>query len=274
MVPVCTSKNGIHRCSLIPLLDSEPTLVDDTLKINPGRNHVDIFCTIFLPVFNEERSVVPLIASIRQEMDRSEKSYEILVVDDGSTDATAAKLREFDGIRVITHPTNLGYGASIKTGVQEAKGERILLMDADSSYPAELIRRMLDVSTRCDMVVGARKQVFIRHFLARGILRYLFKVVTSVLVGTWIPDLNSGMRVVRTDLARQVAHLLPDGFSASSTLTVIFMRNNRCIEYQNIPYRTRIGISKLKVVRDGLRFLRFVLFQRERFVVEAMRDRR
>ncbi len=216
------------------------------------------FCTIILPVFNEEKAVAPVIHSIKKEMAGYETKIEILAVDDGSTDSTGEKLREIDGIKVITRENNYGYGAAIKTGIAAANGEKILIMDADSSYPEEQINRMMNLSKDYDMVVGARKSPFIKHFFVRGILRYLFKVSASILMWTWIPDLNSGMRIFDTKIVRAYLDFLPDGFSASSTLTAIFIRKKHSIFYTSIPYRTRIGISKINLVLDAFRFLRFL----------------
>lgn len=217
-------------------------------------------CTILLPVYNEEKSVYFVIESIQREIAPFVQEYEILVVDDGSTDRTAQILTECENVRILTHSKNKGYGASIKTGVRNALGKVVLMMDADSSYPEEQIWQMVELSEKYDMVVGARKSPFIRHFFIRGILRYLFKVTASILMRTWIPDLNSGMRVINTELCRKYVDYLPDGFSASSTLTAVFLMKNHSIQYIDIPYRTRIGISKLNVAVDAFKFLHYLLF--------------
>jgi len=217
--------------------------------------------TILLPAYNEENSVVPVIEGIKKEMSFLDGQNEILIIDDGSTDQTAAKLATIEGIRLITHERNLGYGASIKTGVRNSHGEKIMLIDADSSYPVEKIRQMITEAERFDMVVGARQGFHLYHQVGRGVMRYLFKVVASIFLQTWIKDLNSGMRVIDAALLKKYVHRLPDGFSASSTLTAIFIREKHTIQYVDIPYRARTGISKLNVILDGFRFFRYILFK-------------
>ena len=204
--------------------------------------------------------MVPVIEGIKEELAEFEGPNEILVVDDGSTDKTAQRLASIEGIRLITHPGNLGYGASIKTGVNNSHGTKILLIDADSSYPTEKIRKMIRAANQYDMVVGARQGFHLYHQIGRGIMRYLFKVTASIFLRTWIKDLNSGMRVIDAALFKKYVHMLPDGFSASSTLTSIFIREKHSIHYIDIPYRARTGISKLNVILDGLRFFRYILF--------------
>lgn len=208
-----------------------------------------------MPIFNEEASTSRVIESIKDELNGVLPEHEILVINDGSTDCTGELLKNIGGIRVITHDKNKGYGAALKTGGDQAAGDKILIMDADYSYPASQIRQMLELSKTYDMVVGARKSPFIPNYLFRGVMRYLFKVTASIILRTWIPDLNSGMRVYDTALFRRYRDLLPDGFSASSTLTAIFIKKGHSIRYLDIPYRTRIGISKLKVFRDATLFI-------------------
>lgn len=200
-----------------------------------------------------------MISSIKGELADFSEPFEIMVVDDGSTDGTAEVLKSIEGIRILTHDRNMGYGATLKTGIKDAAGKIILIMDADLSYPAEQIAKMLELVKECDMVVGARQSPIIKHFLIRGVARYLFKVTASIIMRTWIPDLNSGMRAFSTDLARKYAGGLPDGFSASSTLTAFFMRNGHTIHYLDIPYRSRIGTSKLRMIPDAIKFLNFLL---------------
>jgi glycosyltransferase involved in cell wall biosynthesis len=212
-----------------------------------------------LPIYNEELSVACVVKSIHEQMCAHTGEYEVLIVDDGSTDKTREITEQLEGVRVVRHEWNLGYGAAIKTGFAEARGDKVLLMDGDSSYPEEQIIQMLVLSKTCDMVVGERKNILIPHHLVRGILRYLFKLVASILMWTWIPDLNSGMRIIDTQLGRRYASYLPNGFSASSTLTAIFIKKGHSICYKPIPYRTRIGISKLNILLDAMRFFWFLL---------------
>jgi glycosyltransferase involved in cell wall biosynthesis len=194
-----------------------------------------------------------------------DRGAEIIVVDDGSTDGSSGLLeeleqaREIDGLRVVRHFANAGYGASIKTGVRRARAELIVIIDADGSYPCDRIPDLVDAAADADMVVGARTegsagQPFLRRF-AKGIL----SAHCSWLVGEKIPDMNSGLRVFRKSVMAQFFKILPDGFSLTTTLTVAMMRNRYAVLFQPIPFTDRVGRSKIRPLRDTLGFIQLIV---------------
>jgi glycosyltransferase involved in cell wall biosynthesis len=219
--------------------------------------------SVVVPCFNEVGSVRTTIEQLADVT--ADCGAEIIVVDDGSTDGSSGLLEELeqarhiDGLRVVRHSANAGYGASIKTGVRRARAELIVIIDADGSYPCDRIPDLVDAVAEADMVVGARTessagQPFLRRF-AKGILR----AHCSWLVGEKIPDMNSGLRVFRKSVAAQFFKILPDGFSLTTTLTVAMMRNRYAVLFEPIPFADRVGRSKIRPLRDTLGFIQLIV---------------
>ena len=179
---------------------------------------------------------------------------EILVVDDGSSDETAS-LAEQAGARVIRHPISLGNGAAIKAGARAAKGEILAFMDADGQHSAEEIRALLGrLDAGYDMAIGARdsgSHANVGRLFANG----FYNSLASLMCGHQIPDLTSGFRVVKARLFKQFLHLLPNGFSYPTTITMAFLRSGYPIDFVPIKAASRVGKSHIRPIRDGLRFL-------------------
>jgi len=178
-------------------------------------------------------------------MRQSGWTYEIIVVDDGSTDATAVEADAAGG-RVLRRSRNRGYGAALKLGIGRARHDYILITDADGTYPVQSIPALLEQAEHHAMVVGARVGDSVAIPLARRPAKAFIRALASYLCGEQIPDLNSGLRVMRKDLVRRYVHLLPDGFSFTTTITMASICNGHPVHYISIDYHARLGESKIR----------------------------
>ena len=205
--------------------------------------------TVLLPAFNEEQSIADTVQRIKQ----LHPDFEVLVIDDGSTDKTM-QVAMTAGANVWPHPYNIGNGAAIKSGLRVAKGDWVLMMDADGQHKPEDIARLLEHKDRFDMVVGARSSGS-KTALHRDFANKLYNWFASYVTQFEIQDLTSGFRIVKTDVARQYIYLLPNTFSYPSTLTMSYLRSGRSVQYVPIQTLARKGKSKIKLLSDGTRFL-------------------
>lgn len=206
--------------------------------------------SIVIPAKNETQSLSEVISRIRENLPEAE----ILVVDDGSTDDTALCARKLGAI-AISHPYNMGNGAAIKTGARKAKGEILVLLDADGQHDPRNIPQMLaKLASGFDMVVGARHYAS-QASIGRLTANYIYSRLASWMVGQRIPDLTSGFRVVRAEKFRQFLYLLPNGFSYPTTITMSFFRAGYPVAYTPIQAKRREGKSHIRLLRDGARFL-------------------
>jgi glycosyltransferase involved in cell wall biosynthesis len=176
----------------------------------------------------------------------------VLVIDDGSTDKTMQVAMDA-GANVWPHPYNIGNGAAIKSGLRVARGEWIVMMDADSQHNPEDIARLLEHKDQYDMVIGARtnKSETVWH---RDLANYFYNKLATYVTKFKIDDLTSGFRMVRKNTAGQYIYLLPNTFSYPTTLTMSYLRSGRSIKYLPIEVKKRVGKSKIKLVEDGIRF--------------------
>ncbi len=211
--------------------------------------------SVVLPVFNEAGHVMTEIERISAALDASPYTYEIIVVDDGSTDGSTEQLAERTDIRLIRLSRNQGSGTARKIGTKVALGRVIAWTDADLTYPNERIPEFVKELERADQVVGARTSEQGTHRFARVPMKWFIRKLASYLVDQKIPDLNSGLRVFRADVARQYLHLLPPGFSCVTTITMAFLSNGYSITYVPIDYAARAGHSKFHWWRDTRRYL-------------------
>jgi glycosyltransferase involved in cell wall biosynthesis len=214
--------------------------------------------TVIVPAFNEEHGIGGVVRWIREAFGPSELPHEILVVDDGSADRTA-HLAEQAGARVLRHSNNRGYGEALKTGIQHASHEWIAIIDADGSYPADQIPALARELSRADMVVGARTKAGAAIPLFRRPAKAFLTWLASYLTETKIPDLNSGLRLFRRRLALEFLHILPSGFSFTTTITMAALNNGYTVQYVPVDYLKRTGSSKINPVRDSLNFLMLIL---------------
>lgn len=215
--------------------------------------------TIVLPVYNEAGHIAEEVKRIRASMDASPYSYEIVVVNDGSTDDSTAELARLEGIRLVHFDQNRGSGAARKAGTALGKGDVVVWTDADMSYPNDRIPELVAALDGADMVVGARRSEEGTHKLARVPAKWLIRKLASFLSETDIPDLNSGFRAFRRDVALQFLHLLPAGFSCVTTITMSFLSSGYSVRYIPIDYATRAGRSKFHWWSDTRRYFRQVV---------------
>lgn len=200
--------------------------------------------SIIIPAFNEELSVGTAVKELSDLLLQYQISAEFIVVDDGSTDSTA-RIAKAAGARVIQHRSNRGYGASLKTGIAEATYDTIAITDADGTYPARHLPEMLAELEHADMVVGARTGKKVHIPLVRRPAKWLLNLLANYVSGRRIPDLNSGLRVFRRDVALQYFAILPDQFSFTTTITMAMLCDKYAVVYIPIDYRKRKGRSKI-----------------------------
>ena len=209
--------------------------------------------SIVIPARDEADAIGDVVSRLRG----SAPWHEILVIDDGSSDATAERARAA-GARVIRHPYNKGNGAAVKTGIRNAAGEFILIVDADGQHPPEDARRIAGRLGEYDLVVGARAPSTQATLGRRG-GNALLNSLASYLTGRPIPDLTSGFRGARRECLREFLHLLPNGFSTPTTTTLAFIRAGYNVAFEPIEARARTGRSKIRFARDGAKFLLILL---------------
>jgi glycosyltransferase involved in cell wall biosynthesis len=215
--------------------------------------------SVVLPVYNEKGHVRTEVDRIRVALDASPYSYEIVVVDDGSDDGSGEQLRAIDGIRLIQFSQNRGSGSARKAGTHAARGRVVVWTDADMTYPNHEIPQIVKELDGYDQVVGARTSEQGTVKVARVPAKWFVRKLASYLVETDIPDLNSGLRAFRADVARQYLNLLPKGFSCVTTITMAFLANGYSVKYVPIEYSERAGTSKFHWWKDTRRYLTQVI---------------
>jgi glycosyltransferase involved in cell wall biosynthesis len=209
--------------------------------------------SIIIPAFNEERAIGKII----EDLKNLPEQFEILVIDDGSKDKTALIAESFN-IRVIRHPVNKGYGAALKTGIRNASGDYILIMDADGQHKVQDINKLMEYIGPYDMVVGARTKKS-KISLHRKMAQFIMRVTAEYLSGQNIPDLNSGFRILKKERAFEYIHILPNGFSFTTTITLSMLMSGYNVKYIPIEAETRIGKSKIRPIKDGLNFILLII---------------
>lgn len=208
--------------------------------------------SVVIPAFNEEAGIAVVVEGVL----RRHPWHEVLVVDDGSTDETAARAAAA-GARVVRHPYNKGNGAAVKTGIREATGSVVLLMDADGQHDPDDAAALIGPVGVHDMVIGARSSR--DQTWTRALGNAVFKSVASWLTGRPIPDLTSGYRAARRERLVEILHLLPNGFSYPTTSCLAFLKAGLNVAFVPITARRRVGTSKIRLFRDGTLFLLIIL---------------
>lgn len=218
------------------------------------KNQTSATLSIVLPAKNEAQNIADLLLKLKA----LEVEAEILVVNDGSTDDTAAIAQDL-GVRVITHPYSLGNGAAVKTGARNATGSILIFMDADGQHDPDDIPALLEkLNTGYDMVVGARHPSS-QSSVVRRLGNWIYNHLASYMTQVKIEDLTSGFRIVRADKFRKFLYLLPNGFSYPTTSTMAFFRSGFHVGYIPIHAGTRKGQSHIHILKDGYRFFIVIL---------------
>ena len=206
--------------------------------------------SIILPAKNEGAALKDLLPRLRQ----AQPAAEIIVVDDGSTDDTR-DICEAAGVSCLSSPYSMGNGAAIKRGARAASGDVLVFMDGDGQHdPADIARLLEKLEQGYDMAVGARDWSS-QAGVGRGVANTAYNRLASWMTGFDVRDLTSGFRAVRADKFREFIHLLPNGFSYPTTITMAFFRSAYAVAYEPLTVHQRVGKSHIQPLRDGVRFL-------------------
>ncbi len=214
--------------------------------------------SVIIPCKNEEGAVGQTVRELHEVLHDVDYDYEIIVVDDGSTDQSLAEAVDA-GAHVLVHERNLGYGSSIMDGIKHARHPLIAMLDADGTYPPTMVPAMVERATTCDLVIGERQwkdeNTTAMALLFRRMLYWLILYLTSAKA----PDYNSGLRVFwKSDIERFWGLLCPT-FSFTTTMTLLYLITLRNVQFLKITYAKRIGSSKVRYLRDAFRTLTYVL---------------
>jgi glycosyltransferase involved in cell wall biosynthesis len=215
--------------------------------------------SIVIPVYNEEAAIAADLDTIRETMDAAGHAYEIIVVNDGSTDGTGEILASRPWVQVVTHPQNRGTGAARTSGMRTASGDVIVMTDGDGTYPNRDIPRMLQELEEADMVIGARTKEEGTLRMLRTPAKQFIRRLACFLTETEIPDLNSGMRAFKRDIALRYLNILPNTHSWVSTITIAFLSDGYSVHFLPIDYYKRVGKSTFHPLRDTYNYLTLVV---------------
>ena len=209
--------------------------------------------SVVVPAYNEAKAITGVVSALSS----AGPWREIIVVDDGSTDETAVRATAA-GATVVRHPYNKGNGAAVKSGIRRASADYVMIIDGDGQHQAGDARRLIAKLGEYDLVIGARPaptQASAARRIGNGALNGL----ASYLTGRAIPDLTSGFRAARRDCLREFIHLLPNGFSTPTTTTLAFIKAGYNVTFEPTDARPRVGTSKIRLARDGAKFLVIIL---------------
>jgi len=226
-------------------------------------NRKNINLSVIIPVYNEELGLEKTIQEIKSALKKSSASHsEIISVNDGSTDKSLSVLKRLKKQKkintLISHQTNKGYGAALKTGILQSRYPWIMIIDADSTYPTNSIPKLVKETQNFNMVVGARITKNVKIPLTRIVPKKIISIVANLLTGEKIPDINSGMRIFKKDLAFEFWHLLPNKFSFTTTITLASHLKKYDVKYIPINYHKRVGKSSIKA-SDFLYFITLII---------------
>ncbi len=205
--------------------------------------------SIIIPAYNEEDTIGTFLRELSKLA--NSHSWEVIVVDDASEDQTAKIVEKFKEIKLLTHPYNKGYGASLKSGVRAATGDYIVTMDADGQHNPKGIIQLIEHINQNEMVVGSREKQKDRNYLRKP-GKLLLKWVANYLSGIKIPDINSGFRVIKKSCVEEFMHILPNSFSFSTTITLAMLKAGYNVKYIPINVTKRGGgKSSVRQLKDG-----------------------
>ncbi len=229
--------------------------VRDHLLERPASKFVDV--SVVIPAYNEANGIEAGVAQVQEVMSKLPFSFEIIVVNDGSTDGTGTAA-ERTSARVLHQPGNRGYGAALKRGIAAGNSSFVVITDADGTYPASALPEMFELAREADMVVGDRGAAMRNVPLVRKPAKWVLNTLANYLAQRKINDLNSGLRVFRREALVPFVPLLPEGFSFTTTITLCMVCSHLEVVYHPIAYGRRIGQSKIRAV-DFFTFVLLVL---------------
>ena len=249
--PPSTEAPGRGATEFRSVLPPEPMLRPDGQA-----DEATLDVSVILPAFNEEEAIGRDLDDVREAMRGTDWRWELLVVDDGSRDGTAAEAAKRDWVHVIAHPYNRGVGAARTTGVRAARGRWLAFADADRTYPIDRLPHMLDMMAEgADMVIGARRVEAGTLRWLRTPAKWLIRRLAEFMTGSRIPDLNSGLRVQRRDATLRFLPILPTTHSWVSTITIAFLSAGYLVRWTPIDYFPRVGSSTFHPLRDTYNYL-------------------
>ncbi len=214
--------------------------------------------SVIIPAYNESRGIAGVLEGLRPVLDGCGLSWEVIVVEDGSTDDTGDILAGIDWIRTVSHDVNRGYGAALKTGIRSATAPWVAILDADGTYPQESLPTLVERMADSDMVVGARTGANVHIPLVRRPAKWCITRFAGYIAGRRIPDLNSGMRLMRKEVVEKYLHLLPDGFSFTTTISLAMLVDGFRVTYIPVNYHRRKGKSKIRPIADTANFISLI----------------
>jgi len=211
--------------------------------------------SIVIPAYNEETVISETIENIHSVLIKQGIDYEIIAVNDGSTDNTDSLLGKRNDIIFISRKINRGYGFSLKEGINKSIGTQIIIIDADGSYPIDKIPSLIKESSGYEMVIGERSGGQGSMSIFNKIAKLTLKILIYFLSSIWIKDINSGLRIFNKELAEKYWSIIPDGFSFTTTITVAALIEQSRVKFIPINYYPRVGKSKIKPVQDFFSFV-------------------
>lgn len=214
--------------------------------------------SVVLPAYNEELAIGKVIDDIQAVMSQNKYDYEVLIVDDNSTDKTA-EIAKQKGVRVVHRSVNAGAGAARRTGIRAAEGDVIVMLDADGTYECKDIPKLLEHFPAFDQVNGARTSEKGTLKFLRAPAKWLIRQLACYLTGVNIPDLNTGLKAFKRDIMLKYLWVLPDGFSCVTTMTLAFLCNGYAVKYVPTDYHPRIGKSKFHPIRDTANYINVIV---------------
>ncbi len=237
-----------------PSVGASPELSSHSIEGSPS-------VSIVIPVYNELGALEQTVQEVSRYMDESGLTYEVILVDDGSTDGTGELMARISmpNVKTIKHEVNQGYGAALKTGLKNAQYDLMAITDADGTYPNERLPELVQALGDDDMLVGARTGQNVQIPAIRKPAKRALNELANYLSDTQIPDLNSGLRVMRKATVKKFMHILPDSFSFTTTITLAMLSDGYNVKYVPIDYYHRAGDSKIHPIKDTVRFTQLVV---------------
>lgn len=218
--------------------------------------------SIVIPVYNEQEGLKNTIRQMEELLESTDFDFDIIIVNDGSTDGSNKILEGINNplIKIIHHDINRGYGAALKTGMAKASASYVCITDADGTYPNLEFKKLANyIKDGYSMIVGARTGDVVQIPLLRRLPKWMLNKLANHLTGMKIPDLNSGLRIMKKEDVEKFIKILPDGFSFTTTITLAMLTNNMPVCFIPINYYHRKGKSKIRPFYDTLNFLQLII---------------